>query len=83
VAEGLRKGDSQQPRTVEILRRNISAPRRCRACGVSIIFVQRVASTKATPFRAPLTILEDNRDTLVVVDTNHFIDCPAAKRFRK
>jgi hypothetical protein len=76
-------GNEPQPRTVTILRDSVSRARPCRSCGVSIIFARRVESTKPTPFRAPLTILECRGEALVVIDSNHFIDCPNAKQFRR
>jgi hypothetical protein len=66
-----------------ILRDSVSAARPCRGCGASIIFARRVGSTTPTPFRAPLTILERRGDTLIIEDTNHLIDCPKAKAFRR
>jgi hypothetical protein len=76
-------GNEPQPRTVTILRDSVSAARPCRGCGASIMFARRVESTKPTPFKAPLTILERRGDTLVIENTNHFIDCPQAKQFRR
>lgn len=78
-------GNGEEPRTVSIWRDSVSAARPCRGCGVSIIFAQRVDSEAGTvtPFRAPLTILERRGESLVIEDTNHFIDCPEAKRFRR
>lgn len=78
-------GNGEEPRTTHIWRDSISAPRPCRACGVSIIFARRVdsATGKVTPFRAPLTILEWRGESLVIEDSNHFIDCPQAKVFRR
>jgi hypothetical protein len=82
--DGDRSGDSEEPRTVDIWRSSVSAARPCRGCGASILFAQRVGSEagKLTPFRAPLTILERRGEALVIVDSNHFIDCPEAKAFR-
>lgn len=78
-------GNTEQPRTATIWKATISAPRPCRACGASLVFAQRVGSEAGTvtPFRAPLTILERRGESLVVVDSNHFVDCPQAKQFRK
>jgi hypothetical protein len=76
-------GNGEQPRTVTILRDSVSRARPCRGCGVSVIFARRVRSTKPTPFRAPLIVLERRGDSLVIEDTNHVIDCPQAKVFKK